>query len=96
MIEIQTETAGIVLAFCAGIALGIVFFSGLLWTIRRGLASKQAGLWFSGSFLARTAIVVTGFYFAARGDWRRMAACLVGFMVARLIVVRSTRLKERA
>jgi F1F0 ATPase subunit 2 len=92
----QTETAGVAVALCAGAALGIVFFSGLLWTIRRGLTSKQAGLWFSASFLARTAIVVTGFYFAARGDWRRMAACLVGFLVARTIVVRQTRLKGDA
>jgi F1F0 ATPase subunit 2 len=56
----------------------------------------QAGLWFSGSFLVRTAVVLIGFYFAAQGDWRRMAGCVAGFLGARLCVVRLTRLKEGA
>jgi F1F0 ATPase subunit 2 len=96
MNEIQTETSKIALALCVGSALGTVFFGGLLWTVRRGLTSKLAGLWFSASFLVRTAIVVTGFCLTARGDWRRMAACLAGFIGARLMVVRLTRVKEGA
>jgi F1F0 ATPase subunit 2 len=96
MNEINTEAARIALALCVGVALGLVFFCGLFWTVRRCLKSRLAGLWFSASFLLRTAIVVTGFRLTARGDWRRMLACLVGFLGARLIVVRFTRLKEGA
>jgi F1F0 ATPase subunit 2 len=91
-----TEMAGIALAVSVGLALGAVFFGGLWWTIRRGLSSNLAGLWFTGSFFLRTAIVLTGFYFAAQGDWRRIAGCVAGFLGARLIVVRSTRLREGA
>jgi F1F0 ATPase subunit 2 len=83
-------------AVLAGAALGAVFFGGLWWTIRRGLSSKLAGLWFSGSFLFRTAIVIAGFYFIAQGDWRRMAGCVAGFLGARVFIVRFTRLKEEA
>jgi len=37
---------------------------------------------------------VIGFWLAARGDWRRMAACTAGFVLARYGVVRLTRLKK--
>ncbi len=76
--------------------LGVFFFGGLWWTVRRALSSRQAALWFSGSFLARTAVTLIGFYFAAQGDWRRMAGCVAGFLGGRLFVVRLTRLKEGA
>jgi len=56
----------------------------------------SAGLWFSGSFLVRTAAVLAGFYFVAHGDWRRIAGCVAGFLGARLCIVRFTRLKEGA
>ena len=92
----MNEMARVLGAVLAGSALGVVFFAGLWWTIRRGLSSRLAGLWFSGSFLLRTAIVVAGFYFVAQGDWRRMAGCAAGFLGSRVFVVRLTRLKEEA
>jgi len=92
----MSEMAQILGAVLGGAVLGMVFFAGLWWTVRRGLSSKLAGLWFSGSFLLRTAIVVAGFYFVAQGDWRRMAGCVAGFLGARVFVVRLTRLKEEA
>jgi F1F0 ATPase subunit 2 len=92
----MSETAGVTAAVLAGILLGVFFFGGLWWTIRRALSSRQAALWFSGSFLARTGVTLTGFYFAAQGDWRRMAGCVAGFLGGRLLVIRFTRLKEGA
>ena len=50
--------------FCAGLAgglLGTVFFGGLWWTVRRGLSSGQPALWFLGSLLVRTSIVLAAF-----------------------------------
>jgi F1F0 ATPase subunit 2 len=41
--------------------------------------------------LVRIAIVLTGFYFVGRGDWQRLATCLIGFIIARFIVMRLTR-----
>jgi len=90
----MSEITRVLAAVLAGILLGGFFFGGLWWTVRKTLSSPLAALWFSGSFLARTAGTLTGFYFAARGDWRRMAGCAAGFLGARLLVVRFTRLKE--
>ena len=91
----MTETPSLILALLAGTALGIVFFAGLWWTIRKGLSSQQAGLWFSGSLLLRTGITVTGFYFVSQGEWPRLLACLLGFLLARIAVTRWTRLPTR-
>ncbi len=79
------------LALGLGLVLGAMFFGGLWWTVRKGISSKSPALWFFGSLLLRTGIALAGFYFAGRGDWRRLVSCLLGFMVARVIVMRLTR-----
>jgi F1F0 ATPase subunit 2 len=78
----------LILAFLAGLVLGAVFFGGLLWTVRRALPSKSPAAWFLSSLLLRMAIALLGLYFVSRGDWRRMAACLVGFVSARVLLTR--------
>ena len=90
----MSETTGILSAALAGMLLGVLFFGGLWWTVRKTLSSPQPALWFSGSFLVRTAVVLVGFYFVGQGDWRRITGCIAGFLAARLCVVRATRLKE--
>ncbi len=81
----------LLLATLAGTALGAIFFGGLWWTARRGAASPQPALWFLGSLLLRMGIVLSGFYAVAGGHWERMLACLLGFVVARAVVMRLTR-----
>ncbi len=78
----------LILAGAAGVALGAVFFCGLWWTVRRGVASKRAPLWFLGSLLIRTGIGLAGFYFVSGHQWDRLLACLLGFTIARFIVTR--------
>jgi F1F0 ATPase subunit 2 len=92
----MNEAAYVLAAVLAGMLLGALFFGGLWWTVRRTLSSPLAGLWFSGSFLARTAVTLIGFYFVAQGDWRRMAGCVAGFLGARMVVIRFTRLPDPA
>jgi F1F0 ATPase subunit 2 len=46
--------------------------------------------WFLGSLLLRTGIVLTGFYFVSGGHWDRLLTCLLGFIIARIIVTRFT------
>jgi len=92
----MNEKTSVLAAGLAGMLLGMFFFGGLWWTVRRALSSRLAALWFSGSFLARTAVILAGIYFVAQGDWRRMAGCVAGFLGARLLVIRFTRLKEGA
>ncbi len=84
------EALGLALAAAAGVLLGAIFFGGLWWTIQRGLSSKQPALLFLGSLLLRTGIVLAGFYLMSAGHWRRLLACLIGFVAARVAVVRLT------
>jgi F1F0 ATPase subunit 2 len=79
------------LAMFAGILLGAIFFGGLWWTVRKGISAKSPALWFLGSMLLRMAIVLAGFYFVGRGNWQRLVSCLLGFIIARFIVMRLTR-----
>ena len=79
------------LALVVGLLLDTIFFGGLWWTVRKGVFSKSPALWFLGSMLLRMGIVLAGFYFVGRGDWQRLATCLLGFIIARFIVMRLTR-----
>ena len=79
------------LALAAGLLLGAIFFGGLWWTVRKGVSSTRPALWFLGSMLLRMGIVLAGFYFVGRRDWQRLVACLLGFIIARFIVMRLTR-----
>jgi F1F0 ATPase subunit 2 len=81
----------LVIALVAGLVLGAIFFGGLWWTVRRGVFSKSPALWFLGSMLLRMGIVLAGFYFIGRGNWQRLISCLLGFIIARFIVMRLTR-----
>jgi hypothetical protein len=36
-------------------------------------------------------LALAGFYLVGGGQWQRLLACLVGFVIARLIVTRLTR-----
>ncbi|MGC1717778.1 MAG: ATP synthase subunit I, partial [Isosphaeraceae bacterium] len=75
------------LALFAGALLGTFFFGGLWWTVQKGVVSERPALWFLGSLLLRTGLILAGFYFVSQGHWSRLVACLVGFLVARIIVV---------
>jgi F1F0 ATPase subunit 2 len=87
----MNETLVLVFAWAAGGLLGAIFFGGLWWTVGKGLSAKRPALWFIGSLLLRTGIVLVGFYVIANGDWQRLLPCLVGFVMAQLVVTRLTR-----
>lgn len=75
-----------------GLLLGAVFFGGLWWTVRNGVSSRRSALWFLGSLILRTGIVLAGFYWVSDGRWERLIACLFGFIGARFVVTGLTRL----
>ena len=78
-------------ALAAGLSLGAIFFGGLWWSVRRGVSSRHPAVWFLGSVLVRTGIVLVGFHLVGRGHWERLVLCLVGFVVARFVVMRINR-----
>jgi len=52
----------------------------------------MSGLVFAGSLIVRMAVAVTGFYLVSHGDWRKLVACLAGFLIARVTVTQLIRL----
>ena len=78
----------LVAAALAGAALGAVFFGGLWWGLRRGLASQRPALWLAGSLLLRLAVVLPGFWLVGGGQFGRMLAAMAGFLVARILLLR--------
>jgi len=87
----MNEYFQLALALVAGGGLGCIFFGGLWYTVRQGLKARQPALWFLVSLLVRMSVVLVGFYLVGHSDWRRLAACLAGFVIARFVVVRQTR-----
>ena len=87
----MSEFVTLAFALAAGLLLGAVFFGGLWWTVRKGVLSEHPATWFLGSLLLRTGIILTGFYFVAGGHWERLVTCLLGFVLARLVVTSLTR-----
>jgi F1F0 ATPase subunit 2 len=79
------------LPFTAGLLLGALFFGGLWWTVIKGVSSRRPALWFFGSLMLRLSITLAGFYFVARENWQRWLLCLLGFVLARLVVKWLTR-----
>ncbi len=79
-----------ILVILAGGVLGVLFFGGLWWTVKKGVSSTQPALLFCISMLLRTIVVLIGFYFIGGDRWSRLLSCLLGFIIARLIVMRYT------
>ena len=82
----MSEFVSLAPALAAGLFLGAVFFGGLWWTVIRGVSSPRPALWFLGSMLLRMSITLAGFYIVGREDWQRWLPCLLGFVLARLVV----------
>ena len=87
----MNESLMLVVASVTGLVLGAIFFGGLWWSVRQGVSSKHPALWFLGSALVRMCIVLGGFYFIGREHWERLVLCLLGFVIARFLVMRITR-----
>jgi F1F0 ATPase subunit 2 len=84
-----------ILAFISGFVLGVIFFGGLWFTVKKAVASKNTALWIAGSSIIRIAIVLTGIYYISEGSWQKMVLCMVGFIVARFMVIWLTRFFEQ-
>ncbi len=87
------ELLQITAALLAGMALGAIYFAGLWWTVKKGLAAQYPAVWFGASFLVRNAFVLAGFYWLAGAEWQRLLVCLAGFIIARFLV--AGRIKAR-
>ena len=88
----MNETLALIwaLAVVAGFLLGALFFGGLWWTVQNTVSAPRSTLWFFGSLLLLMGIALAGLHAVAGGHWQRLAACLLGFVIARGFVTRCT------
>ncbi len=90
----MNEYLDLAIAFMEGVLLGVFFFVGLWLTVRKLESFQPAALLFLGSMLLRIGIVVLGFYFILGDNWQHLVAGLLGFTLARIIIMRLTRRVE--
>lgn len=91
----MNEYLHLLIALLEGVLLGVFFFAGLWWTARKIESTKQVAVLFLGSMLLRTFVVIMGFYFLMGDNWQRLLAGLLGFIIARIIVTRLTRIADQ-
>lgn len=93
---VMNEFLYLLVALLEGALLGVFFFAGLWWTVRKLDSSKQVTILFLGSMFLRTAVVILGFYFILGDDWKRLLAGLLGFVIARILVTRLTGVADQS
>lgn len=84
-------TNSLILVFAAGMGAGTVFYGGLWWTVLKGITARQPGLLFAGSFFGRMAAVAAAIYLISGARLERLAVCMLGFFMARAVIMRRLR-----
>jgi F1F0 ATPase subunit 2 len=82
------------IALLAGASIGLFYFGGLWWTVRRLPRSPNPVLWSFGSFWIRMTISLVAFYSVMGGRPERLLISVLGFTMVRIVLVR--RLKPAA
>lgn len=78
------SAVALLLGLLAGLALGLVYFGGLLWTVRRLSSWRRPGRALLVSFVVRAALVLPAFVALALRGPGPLVAALAGFLVVRL------------
>jgi len=86
-----SQAPALLLAFVAGLGLGLFYFGGLWLTVRRLPAARQPALLALGSMLARTVVVVAVLWLLLGLGVERLLAGVAGFLVMRTALVRGLR-----
>ena len=88
---IELDAVKLFSALIFGSLLGAFYFGGLWWTVHKVVNANVSPLWFTPSLLIRTGLTVAGFYAVANGQWTRLIACLLGFIVVRIFAAQKAR-----
>jgi F1F0 ATPase subunit 2 len=81
------DLQNIVFCLVAGLGIGCFHFGGLWLTLKRFAGTRRYGLVFVASFFFRSLVTLAGVYFAAKGEWFGMTACLAGIWIMRKIFI---------
>ena len=89
----MSELLGWLLAVLGGAALGLFYYAGLWFTLRRLPEQAHPALWVFGSFTLRLAVSMAGFYVILGPDRSlpRLGVALLAFIVARVLLTRRLR-----
>jgi|SRR5690606_1586589 len=79
------------LAMAGGAAVGVVYFSGLWWTVRRATRSPRPAVLIAGSFLVRGIVAAALLVWLAAGDPWRLLGAVGAFLAVRAVGVRIAR-----
>lgn len=84
----MSQVVFLLLAFAAGLAVGLFYYGGLWLTIRRLPQSRRPAMLTGMSLLVRLSLTSAAFYIVMGGRWERLLACLAGFLLVRVLLVR--------
>jgi F1F0 ATPase subunit 2 len=81
------------LAALGGALLGLLYYAGLWYTLRRLPQQAHPALWVFGSFALRLAVSIAGFYVIIGPDRSlpRLGVALLAFIAARVLLTRRLR-----
>lgn len=74
--------------FAVGLVAGLVFYGGLWLTVRSLRRTNQPGLFFLGSFLARSSASLALLWYGAGPDWRHLAMAVLVMLLVRTTLTR--------
>lgn len=80
-----------VIGLFSGSVLGLIFFGGLWFSVRRFLTHNHAALWMAISLILRSLVVTLGFYWLMNFDRMALIPSLLGFLLARKALVSRSR-----
>jgi F1F0 ATPase subunit 2 len=81
----------LLLALVAGIAVGLFYFGGLWLTVQRLPQTRHPAVLSLVSLFIRLGLTLAVFYLVMAGRWERLLACLAGFLLMRLVLLRRWR-----
>jgi F1F0 ATPase subunit 2 len=84
----MTEFLTLTFAFFTGATLAFIFYGGLWLTVRKVIALKRQPLWLPVSLFVRIFITFAGFCIVSGTNKMSFAACIAGFVLARLVVLK--------
>lgn len=91
---LMNDLLRMILVGVAGMMLGLFFYGGLWWTVKKTVSTSQPALWVFTSMLIRMLVSLTGIYFVTGAQMTPLLVCLAGFFIARIVVTKLTRLPQ--
>lgn len=76
-----------IVSFLIGLILGIIYFGGLYYSTKKFTKVKRPALFMVLSFIIRMGILVVGFYYLTKTDYKNVLIALVGVILTRFIII---------